>query len=200
MIAGMLPEFSDSVDGLPLSGVLECDLDSSCWGVLRTAGHDIEQLVDNPRTFSFGTCYARSHRKKGRYLLRGSEDVAFCLANGFSVQIRNLERILPLESALVLFARRTAKDCGKPLDSLSAFITPPKEQALKPHADRTDIMTVQLSGRKTWSIYSSDVPSTALRTVDLRPGRSLFVPAGVWHAARASEQQSVSVGIVLAAI
>jgi Cupin superfamily protein len=95
---------------------------------------------------------------------------------------------------------------------LSAFITPPSAQGFTAHYDTYSFFAIQLYGSKRWSLYDRtsllpvrddrdsddkwvEVPPTC--ELKLCAGDVLFVPRGLYHSAKTSDEPSVhmTVGI-----
>jgi hypothetical protein len=100
------------------------------------------------------------------------------LAQGRTLQLRHLERILPPTHPAVSVARQLAFLVGHPLDSISLFVTPPGGAAIADHHDLTEIFTLQVRGAKRWHFTSSEQPPA---DISLQAGDLLYVPAGVKH-------------------
>jgi len=118
------------------------------------------------------------------------QEISERLAESFSIQIRNLERVLPDGAPLVRFGRHLEKTFGHPLDSVTLFITPALEQALPNHSDATEVFVLQISGRKHWTIGSE--------SQTLSPGDFAYVPAGTTHEVKAEgDRPSVSASFII---
>jgi hypothetical protein len=92
----------------------------------------------------------------------------------------------------------------------TAFISPPRKQALEPHADSYEIFVLQIAGAKQWSLYPRlDPPPPAgviLRPEDLgdepvrailEPGDLLYLPWGTPHVVNSLDSFSAHLAIAL---
>ncbi len=70
-------------------------------------------------------------------------------------------------------------DLGHPCQA-NAYLTPPGSQGFALHTDAHDVFTFQTFGSKEWEIHEDGVP----RQVQMRPGTSMYLPAGTPHLAR----------------
>jgi hypothetical protein len=92
----------------------------------------------------------------------------------------------------------------------NAYVTPPKSQGFPLHFDTHDVLFLQISGEKNWTLYESTVPlaTPAMLEKDsqpagpatqvcLRAGELLYMPRGLLHEGIASEAMSfhVTIGI-----
>jgi hypothetical protein len=92
----------------------------------------------------------------------------------------------------------------------NAYVTPPKSQGFPLHFDTHDVLFLQISGEKSWTLYESAVPlaTPAMQEKDsqpagpaaqvcLRAGELLYMPRGLLHEGIASDTMSfhVTIGI-----
>lgn len=93
----------------------------------------------------------------------------------------------------------------------NAYVSPPQSQGFGPHYDPHDVIVLQTGGRKVWSIFASDqgTPALPLQSQNfvkerheslsgdkieefvLNEGDLLYIPRGVFHAARSGEVASI---------
>nr|WP_240147990.1 cupin domain-containing protein [Luteibacter yeojuensis] len=110
----------------------------------------------------------------------------------FSFAIQGLELHVP---ALASACARLATLFGYRFD-VTAFLSPPRTVATRPHYDRSEVFALQLHGQKRWDLFEpvDRLPAhrARQRTVDvdaavpratkhLTPGDLLYVPRGVIH-------------------
>ena len=95
----------------------------------------------------------------------------------------------------------------------NVYLTPPDAQGFAPHWDTHDVFVLQISGTKRWSIYDTKVrlplkgqrfePGTSPGDVsdefELRPGSAVYLPRGLMHSARSTDQASLHVTLGLTA-
>ena len=88
----------------------------------------------------------------------------------------------------------------------NVFLTNSDSQGFSVHYDSHDVFVIQLEGQKTWSLYDSPLPlptkaqpfgrtgvtaGPLSQTVVMEPGDVLYVPRGVFHEARTSDDLSL---------
>ncbi|MCE2541522.1 MAG: hypothetical protein J4G16_14425 [Acidobacteria bacterium] len=95
----------------------------------------------------------------------------------------------------------------------NVYLTPPDAQGFAPHWDTHDVFVLQISGTKRWSIYDTKVrlPLTGQRfesgtppgdvsdEFELGPGSAVYLPRGLMHSARSTDQTSLHVTLGLTA-
>ncbi|STR44770.1 JmjC domain-containing protein [Iodobacter fluviatilis] len=128
------------------------------------------------------------------------------LRDGATAKIEQMETIHPNVSLFCLGLERGL--CAK--TSAKIFITPKGNAGYPPHLDSTDVLVIQLSGRKCWSIFEKIVESpisgmsrlmteqeAKAHSVDIMmsPGDVLFVSGGVGHKAACNEDHSMHISI-----
>ena len=72
--------------------------------------------------------------------------------------------------------------------TVHAYVSAAGSKALPTHTDVGDILVVQLSGTKRWTLGGDMV-------LDMAPGDALWLPAGLEHSARARDETSVHLTI-----
>ena len=92
------------------------------------------------------------------------------------------------------------------------YLTPPNAQGFKPHWDTHDVFVLQVTGQKRWSIYDSkirlplrgqsfdpdrDAPGRVVDEFDLPSGSAVYIPRGLMHSARASNDGSLHITLGL---
>lgn len=95
---------------------------------------------------------------------------------------------------------------------MNVYLTPPSEQGFTAHYDNHSVCVLQISGEKTWSLYSQrdcqpllqdrfdqdhDNPGPLQSEVVLKPGSFLYVPRGLYHSARANKEPSLHLTVGL---
>ena len=95
----------------------------------------------------------------------------------------------------------------------NVYLTPPDAQGFAPHWDTHDVFVLQISGTKRWSIYDTRVrlplrgqrfergapPGDVRDEFELGPGSAVYLPRGLMHSARSTDQASLHVTLGLTA-
>jgi ribosomal protein L16 Arg81 hydroxylase len=128
---------------------------------------------------------------------------------GSTIVLAFLDNVLP---ALTSMCRGLERELSFPLQA-NAYLTPARAQGAKYHYDTHDVFVLQIVGSKRWTMYGTPV-TLPLRNSDfnaqihergvptmdfeLEPGDLAYIPRGVVHDARSSEELSlhVTVGIL----
>ncbi len=143
-----------------------------------------------------------------RYLARA-------FAEGYTIVVRNLDRYLPVVSAL---ASQVAREFGCRI-RVNAYVTPADSRGLRLHYDAHDVFVLQVSGSKEWSLCepaikwpvesfawhritdskraSYTASAAEIARLQLRAGDVLYVPRGFLHAAQTSDEASIHLTIVM---
>lgn len=142
----------------------------------------------------------------------GALDVAAVyqlFGEGSTIVFAFLEDVLP---ALRSLLRGLEKDLSFPLQA-NAYLTPARAQGARYHFDTHDVFVLQIAGTKHWTMYGTplELPlnnqdfdaqsherGDATMEFELQPGDLAYVPRGVIHDARSSEELSLhlTVGIL----
>ena len=95
----------------------------------------------------------------------------------------------------------------------NVYLTPPDAQGFAPHWDTHDVFVLQVSGTKRWSIYDTKVklplrgqgfergtpPGDVSEEFELGPGSAVYLPRGLMHSARSTDEASLHVTLGLTA-
>lgn len=142
----------------------------------------------------------------------GTLDVAAVyqlFSKGSTIVLAFLDTIFPTLTAL---CRGLERELNFPLQA-NAYLTPAGAQGAKYHYDTHDVFVLQIMGSKHWTMYGTPVelplgnqdfdPSSHERGIPtmeftLEPGDFAYIPRGVVHDARSSEELSlhITVGIL----
>ncbi len=114
------------------------------------------------------------------------ERIAMEVGNGATLVVQALEKtFLPVAELCQALTRATSHTV-----QANAYLTPPGAVGLAPHRDEHDVIVVQQSGRKAWTVEG-------LGEVTLEPGDVLYMPAGTTHSAQAQTTASLHLTIGL---
>jgi mannose-6-phosphate isomerase-like protein (cupin superfamily) len=110
--------------------------------------------------------------------------VAELVADGATLVLQSLHRT---RSSVGRFATELEAEASHPVQA-NAYLTPAGAAGLAPHADRHDVLVLQLHGTKAWDVEG-------LGGITLGPGDTLYIPAGCEH--RAETQASASLHLTI---
>jgi len=142
----------------------------------------------------------------------GSLDVAAVyqlFSDGATIVLAFLDNVLP---TLTSMCRGLERELSFPLQA-NAYLTPARAQGAKYHYDTHDVFVLQITGSKHWNMYGTplELPLASQdfdpkshergdRTMEfeLQPGDVAYIPRGVVHEARSSENVSlhITVGVL----
>ena len=125
---------------------------------------------------------------------------------GATITLTDIHRSINKISTFSLFLE---KELGFPIQA-NMYITPPNAQGFSPHFDLHDVIVLQICGTKNWHIYDTPIPfPTKNQTktnykVDkptsefsVSPGDFLYIPRGLVHDAKSTNEVSVHITIGL---
>lgn len=131
--------------------------------------------------------------------------VARFFREGATIVLPALHKRLP---ALAAYCRSLETVFNVDLQT-NIYFTPQGSQGFKTHYDSHDVFVLQVAGSKEWNIYDSSAlelplrsqafqpegfePGALIDTFTLHPGDMCYVPRGVVHDARATEELSLHV-------
>ena len=95
----------------------------------------------------------------------------------------------------------------------NVYLTPRDAQGFAPHWDTHDVFVLQISGTKRWSIYDTKVtlplrgqrfergtpPGDVSEEFELGPGSAVYLPRGLMHSARSTDEASLHITLGLTA-
>jgi ribosomal protein L16 Arg81 hydroxylase len=127
------------------------------------------------------------------------------LANGMGLVARRAERC---EASLCELARTFAREFDRAAH-VQLFVTPQGTRGFRWHYDVEDVLILQTSGRKSYSLRANtrELPAepdfslirqevSPLAACTLTAGDALYIPRGMWHMGRAEEDCfSISIGM-----
>ena len=139
------------------------------------------------------------------------DKVLTLFGQGATLVLQGLHRIWP---PLIDFSQQLSTDLGHPVQ-VNAYVTPAENQGFDAHYDVHDVLVLQVSGEKRWTIHApvhehplADQPWTDHRAavtsraqeppvIDtvLRPGDALYLPRGWLHSAEALGETTIHLTI-----
>ena len=136
-------------------------------------------------------------------------EVARLFDDGATVIFNQLQKRVPALARLCVGLGR----CFSSRVQTNVYLTPPDAQGFNPHWDTHDVFVLQISGKKRWFIYDTQVrlplrgqrfkrgiPSGELaEEFELGPGSVVYLPRGLMHAARSTGEPSLHVTLGLTA-
>jgi mannose-6-phosphate isomerase-like protein (cupin superfamily) len=133
--------------------------------------------------------FCSSVRLGGRVLhdVVDPEKVARLLADGATVVAQSLHRAIP---SVARFVTDLQRELTHPVQA-NAYLTPPSAGGLAAHADRHDVIVLQIDGEKSWWV-------DGLGEVRLHRGDAMYVPLGVRHRAATADTMSLhlTIGVI----
>ena len=136
-------------------------------------------------------------------------EVARQFDDGATVVFNQLHKRVPaLAHLCVALGRRFSSRV-----QTNVYLTPPDAQGFAPHWDTHDVFVVQVSGTKRWSIYDTKVrlplrgqrfergtpPGDVTDEFELGPGSAVYLPRGLMHSARSTDEPSLHITLGLTA-
>ncbi|MFD6939305.1 JmjC domain-containing protein [Streptomyces goshikiensis] len=126
------------------------------------------------------------------------------LAEGATLVLRNVEHWHPATRALT---RRLEGELGRRVEAFF-FVTPPGAQGLDLHRDDADVLLLQGTGSKHWTVRGGPAgpdwsagevadAGPALLSDTLRPGEVLYIPRGFAHEAVGGEGLSSHLSLTI---
>ena len=92
----------------------------------------------------------------------------------------------------------------------NVYLTPARAQGFHPHFDTHDVFVLQISGSKLWQLYETPVelplkahgeharqdnPGPVREEFELRAGDTLYIPRGLVHDAKSTDETSIHVTV-----
>ena len=106
-------------------------------------------------------------------------------ADGATIVFQGLPRYWPpLPDLLAALEQELGHPC-----QANAYLTPPGSQGFAVHEDSHDVFVFQTHGSKQLEIHTED----GVQGIEMVPGRSMYLPTGTPHAARAQDTVSLHV-------
>jgi len=145
--------------------------------------------------------------KAADYTRNGALDVASVyqlFSEGSTIVLAFLDTVIP---ALTSLCRSLEKELNFPLQ-MNAYLTPAQAQGAKHHYDTHDVFVLQIVGSKRWTMYGTPVElplssqdfdakiheqGVSTMEFELEPGDLAYIPRGVVHDARSSEDISLHI-------
>lgn len=106
------------------------------------------------------------------------------VAGGATMVMQGLQRTWP---PLVSFCRDLERTASHPVQA-NAYLSPPNAAGLSPHADRHDVIVLQVAGSKFWNV-------DGLGDLKLGADDAVYFPAGTSHSAWTTEGYSLHLTI-----
>lgn len=130
--------------------------------------------------------------------------VTALFGEGATITMAFLDEVVP---ALADFCRGLEAEFNCPCQT-NIYLTPPDAQGAKPHYDTHDVFVLQIAGSKHWTIFGTPVESPlagqefdaaqhalgdATLEFELRAGDVAYLPRGVGHEARSTDEVSLHI-------
>ena len=127
---------------------------------------------------------------------RGSQRVANpemllgLYSSGATLILNQAHRAMP---KLIDACRSLTQELGFPTNA-NIYITPRNSSGFVKHADDHEVLVLQIAGNKSWVAYAGDGQPLEL---NLQSGDLLYLPRGMFHSARAGEEDSIHITLGL---
>ena len=168
----------------------------------HAAGHRDVKLVGGDGDVPVGEYTNSAGRVRPLEVARRFDDGATIIFNHLHTRVPTLARLC------VALGR-----CFSSRIQTNVYLTPPDAQGFTPHWDTHDVFVLQISGTKRWSIYDTPVrlplrgqrfqrgtpPGEVADEFELGPGSAVYLPRGLMHSARSTDQASLHVTLGLTA-
>jgi len=168
----------------------------------HAAGHRDVKLVRGDGDVPVGEYTNSGGRVRPLEVARHFDDGATVIFNHLHTRVPTLARLC------VALGR-----CFSSRIQTNVYLTPPDAQGFAPHWDTHDVFVLQVSGTKRWSIYDTRVrlplrgqrfergtpPGDVSDEFELGPGSALYLPRGLMHSARSTEEASLHITLGLTA-
>lgn len=130
--------------------------------------------------------------------------VAQLFAEGCTITLAYLDTVLP---QLTRLCRKLESDFSCPFQA-NVYVTPPLAQGARPHYDTHDVFVLQVAGSKRWTIFDTPVElplsgqdfdptkhaiGSPTMEFTLRAGDVAYVPRGVAHEAKSTDETSLHI-------
>lgn len=130
--------------------------------------------------------------------------ISSLFAEGSTIMLAFLHTVLP---SLTHFCRSLEAEFSCPCQT-NIYLTPPRAQGAKPHFDTHDVFVLQVAGTKRWTIFGTPLelplaaqdfdpavhsPGAPTEEFVLHPGDIAYVPRGVAHEARSTDEVSLHI-------
>ena len=151
---------------------------------------------------------ARRDLRAAEYTVRGNRlDVARVyqlFSEGSTLTLAFLQDVIP---TLRLLCRSLEAEFTHPIQT-NVYLTPPRAQGAQAHYDTHDVLVLQTTGTKDWTIYSTPVElplpgqefnasshelGAATLNFRLEPGDMAYIPRGVAHDAHSTDELSLHI-------
>lgn len=148
---------------------------------------------------------ANRELKAADYMRNGALDVTSIFqlfSAGSTIVLAFLDTVIPTLTAL---CRSLETELNFPLQ-MNAYLTPARGQGARYHYDTHDVFVLQIAGSKRWTMYGTPVElplsgqefdpqiheqGASTLEFELEPGDLAYIPRGVVHDARSSEELSL---------
>lgn len=180
-------------------------IDQTISNQLVTAKWVHEQL-QNPDIYKTCDIFLRTDSFKNMDRVENYNSIIEGLDSGKTLQIRNLESILPMTSPLLTLAHNIEKTLLFRLNSITYFQSRPGSIATAIHKDISEIFSIQLAGKKLWKFankrdltekmcYLEKDINFAFTNV-MKAGDVVYSPCYLPHQVQCIEEESISVAMV----
>ncbi len=189
------------------------------WGKKRYLSKNINEELQNILSWDMIRSYLSNQEfyRKTSVLLRSDSfsdaiqpqslpEVLKGISDGYTLQIRKLQNVLPVNSKLMKLAKSLESFLIAPLDSITFFYSTPDSSPTAIHKDIPEIFSIQISGKKKWLLSDTKCLTdqmsfehneiTDWKEYILEPGNFIYSPSYFPHQVKCVEEPSMSVALI----
>lgn len=132
------------------------------------------------------------------------------IEDGYTLQVRYLDRILPDDSPVVQFSKQIESVIMQPMDSITFFYSQPSSYPTAIHKDISEIFSLQIAGKKRWKITNEKCLTdqmcfeegeiTDWNEYTLEAGNFMYLASCLPHQVQCVDEPSISVAFVFSSI
>lgn len=166
----------------------------------------IVAYLSTPEFYEKASVLLRSDSFSDAIEPKSLDEVLKGIDDGYTLQIRKLQNVLPKNSTLMSLARSLEEFLLAPLDSITFFYSTPDSSPTAIHKDIPEIFSIQIAGKKRWRLANEKCLTNQMSYNDsefnewqeyiLEPGNFIYSPSYYPHQVKCVEEPSISVALI----